>query len=98
VYRLQGTVAASPPFGGAQIDLQPSHPRVAILAAPMLPDVYGSNILLEFKTCLFISWPASSEHISLSLGESLSVLWLEQAYWQLGRCLLLGNSNQFKFI
>ena len=30
---IQGTVAASPPFGGAQIDLQPSRPRVAIFSS-----------------------------------------------------------------
>jgi len=30
---LQGTVAALPPFGGAQIDLQPGQPRVAIFSS-----------------------------------------------------------------
>jgi len=28
-----------------------ANPEFSLLAAPMLPDVYGSNILLEFKIC-----------------------------------------------
>jgi len=37
------------PLEAPRLISSPANPELSFLAAPMLPDVYGSNILLEFK-------------------------------------------------
>jgi hypothetical protein len=39
------------PLEAPRLISSPANPELPFLAAPMLPDVYGSNILLEFEIC-----------------------------------------------
>ena len=55
--------------------------------------MYMALTYSQNSICQIISWPAPSD---LSPGESLLFLWLEQAYWQLGRWVTPINSSSFK--